>query len=85
MSIRSHLSLLSTTELLTITTMTDGNTQPGHDLQTQTGRRAALEQADVSLRIEGLERDPASAPIFEAWMRGEISEEESIRHLIALG
>lgn len=56
-----------------------------HDLQTEAGRRAALEQADVSLRIEDLERDPASAPIFEAWVRGEITEEESIRRLIALG
>lgn len=56
-----------------------------HDLQTEAGRRAALKHADVSLRIEDFERDPASAHIFEAWARGEISEEDSIRRLIALG
>lgn len=51
------------------------------DLTTEAGRRAALARADVSLRIENLERDPLSAPIFEAWVRGEISEREALEKL----
>lgn len=54
------------------------------DLTTEAGRRAALERADVSLRIEDLERDPASAPIFEQWARGEITEDEAIKKLVSL-
>lgn len=54
-------------------------------LTTVESRQAALDRADVSLRIEDLERDPASAPIFEAWVRGEITEAESIARLAALG
>jgi|HubBroStandDraft_6_1064221.scaffolds.fasta_scaffold211841_3 hypothetical protein len=35
-------------------------------------RREALRQADASNRIEGLFRNPATTPIYEEFIRGEI-------------
>jgi len=58
---------------------------PMRSLDTAEGRREALRQADVSLRIEDLERDPASELIFEAWVQGTITEQEAIHRLLTLG
>jgi len=35
-------------------------------------RREAYRQALACNRIEGIEHDPATEPIFEAWISGEI-------------
>jgi hypothetical protein len=35
-------------------------------------RREVLRRADAHNRIEGISRDPASDPVFEAFVRGEI-------------
>lgn len=51
-------------------------------LATEAQRREALRKADVSLRIEGLERDAESAPIFEAWVLGKLTEQEAIAALL---
>ncbi|WNL48590.1 antitoxin VbhA family protein (plasmid) [Dyella sp. BiH032] len=53
------------------------------NLKTVEGRREALRQADVSLRIEDLERDQASEAVFEAWVQGQVSEQEAIAQLLA--
>ena len=39
-------------------------------------RREAYRQALASERIEGIKHNPASDPIFEAWIVGEINFEE---------
>jgi hypothetical protein len=41
-------------------------------------RREADRQACACNRIEGIAPDPASDPIFEAWITGEIDAEEAI-------
>jgi len=47
-------------------------------------RRQALRQADASNRIEGLFRRRASAPIFEAFIHGDIELDEVLPRLKAL-
>jgi hypothetical protein len=47
-------------------------------------RRKALRQADASNRIEGQFRGPKSAPIFEAFIRGDIELDEVLPRLKAL-
>jgi hypothetical protein len=47
-------------------------------------RRMALRQADASNRIEGQFRSPESAPVFEAFIRGEIEFDEILPRLKAL-
>jgi hypothetical protein len=47
-------------------------------------RLAALRQADASNRIEGQFRSPASDPIFEAFINGEIELDEILPRLKAL-
>jgi hypothetical protein len=47
-------------------------------------RREAYRQALASERIEGIPHDPASDPIFEAWIVGEIDGEEAIARIKAL-
>ena len=41
-------------------------------------RREALRQADACNRIEGIPHNPATDPIFEAWVLGEIGDEQMI-------
>ena len=48
-------------------------------------RREALRRADASNRIEGVYRDPESASVFDAFLRGEIELNQIIPHLKALG
>ena len=47
-------------------------------------RRKALRQADASNRIEGQYRGTESAPIFEAFIRGDIEHDEILPRLKAL-
>jgi hypothetical protein len=47
-------------------------------------RRKALRQADASNRIEGQFRGPESAPIFEAFIHGEIEVDDILPRLKAL-
>jgi hypothetical protein len=47
-------------------------------------RRAALRQADASSRIEGQFRSAESAPIFEAFIRGDIEMDDILPRLKAL-
>lgn len=47
-------------------------------------RRHALRQADASNRIEGQYRSPESAPIFEAFIHGEIEMDEILPRLKAI-
>lgn len=47
-------------------------------------RREGLRQALACNRIEGIEHDPATDPIFEAWIVGEIDSEEAIARIKAL-
>lgn len=47
-------------------------------------RREALRQADASNRIEGQFRSPESAPVFDAFIRGEIELDEVLPRLKAL-
>lgn len=47
-------------------------------------RREAVRQADACNRIEGIPHDPATDPIFEAWILGEIDSEEMIARIKAL-
>lgn len=47
-------------------------------------RRAALRQADASNRIENEFGSPESAPIFEAFIQGEIEMHEILPRLKAL-
>ena len=47
-------------------------------------RRKALHQADASNRIEGQFRSPGSAPIFEAFIHGDIEFDEIMPRLKAL-
>jgi hypothetical protein len=47
-------------------------------------RRAADRQAKACNRIEGIPHDPATAPIFEALILGEIDFEEAIARIKAL-
>lgn len=47
-------------------------------------RRKALRQADASNRLEGQYRSPASVPVFEAFIRGEIEIDELLPRLKAL-
>jgi hypothetical protein len=46
-------------------------------------RREAFRQAKACDRIEGIEHDPATDPIFEAWILGEIDSEEAIARIKA--
>ena len=46
-------------------------------------RREAVRQADADNRIEGIKHDPASDPIFEAWILGEIDGDEAIARIKA--
>lgn len=39
-------------------------------------RRRALAAADASNRIEGFERSAETAPLFEQWVRGELTDDE---------
>lgn len=54
------------------------------DVTTEEGRRAALARTEAILRAEGMSRDEATAPIFEAWAQGLLSEDEAIGALTAL-
>jgi hypothetical protein len=47
-------------------------------------RREADRQARACNRIEGIPHDPATAPIFEAWILGEIDSGEAIAAIKAL-
>jgi hypothetical protein len=47
-------------------------------------RREADRQALASNRIEGIPHDPATDPIFEAWIVGEIDSDEAIARIKAL-
>jgi hypothetical protein len=47
-------------------------------------RRKALRQADASNRIEGQYRSPQSAAVFEAFIEGEIEQDEILPRLRAL-
>jgi len=47
-------------------------------------RRQALRQADASNRIEGLFRSRESAPIFEAFIHGDIELDEVLPRIKAL-
>ena len=47
-------------------------------------RREAYQQALACERIEGIPHNPASEPIFEAWITGEIDSDEAIARLKAL-
>jgi hypothetical protein len=47
-------------------------------------RREAYRQALACDRIEGIAHDPASDPIFEAWIVGEIDSDEAIARIKAL-
>jgi hypothetical protein len=47
-------------------------------------RRKALRQADAGSRLEGQFRSPASEPIFEAFIQGEIEMDEILPRLKAL-
>ena len=42
----------------------------------ESARRQVLRRADAHNRIEGIYRDPASDPVFEAFVRGEIDVTE---------
>ena len=46
-------------------------------------RREAVRQADANNRIEGIPHDPATDPILEAWIVGEIDMEEAIARIKA--
>ena len=47
-------------------------------------RRASLPSADTHSCIEGMRRDPASDPIFEAWVKGDLTESQALVALDAL-
>lgn len=47
-------------------------------------RREALRQAEACNRIEGIPHNPVADPIFEAWVLGEIDDEELIPAIKAL-
>jgi hypothetical protein len=47
-------------------------------------RREADRQAKACNRIEGIPHDPATNPIFEAWILGEIDSDEAIARIKAL-
>jgi hypothetical protein len=47
-------------------------------------RREADRQALACNRIEGIAHDPATDPIFEAWIVGEIDSDELIARIKAL-
>jgi hypothetical protein len=46
-------------------------------------RREAVRQALACNRIEGIKHDPASDPIFEAWILGEIEAGDLVPRLKA--
>jgi hypothetical protein len=46
-------------------------------------RREADRQARASNRIEGIPHDPATDPVFEAWIVGEIDSEEALARIKA--
>jgi hypothetical protein len=46
-------------------------------------RREADRQALASNRIEGIKHDPATDPIFEAWILGEIDVDEVLARIKA--
>jgi hypothetical protein len=46
-------------------------------------RREFVRQAHANNRIEGIEHDPATDPIFDAYVRGEIEATEMIPRLKA--
>jgi hypothetical protein len=46
-------------------------------------RREVLRRADAHNRIEGIDRDPASDPVFDAFVRGEIEVTEIVPRLKA--
>ena len=48
-------------------------------------RKKALARADAHNRIEGIFPDPASEPVFQAWVRGEIDELDIMPMLKKLG
>lgn len=48
------------------------------------GRREAVEQADASLRLEGLSRSHSARIISDSYIRGEIDVDEMIRRTILL-
>lgn len=47
-------------------------------------RREAYRQGLACDRIEGIKHDPASDPIFEAWILGKIDGDETIARIKAL-
>jgi Antitoxin VbhA len=49
----------------------------------ETARREVLRRADAHNRIEGIDRDPASDPVFEAFVRGDIEVTEIVPRLKA--
>ena len=59
-------------------------TKPKISAEEMERRREALRQADATNRIEDVYRSPDSAPIFDAFVRGEIEVEEIIPQLKAL-
>jgi hypothetical protein len=46
-------------------------------------RREIVRRADAHNRIEGIARDPASDPVFEAFVRGDIEVTEIVPRLKA--
>lgn len=47
-------------------------------LSTERERRQALKDADANLRRSGLTQSPEGAPLVEAWVQGELSEDQVI-------
>jgi hypothetical protein len=57
------------------------STKPRISAEESARRRQALRRADAHNRIEGIYRDPASDPVFEAFVRGEIDVTEIVPRL----
>ena len=64
--------------------MTDDPTQPMQLDAEIAKRREALRQALACERLEGIPHDPASDPIFEALILGEIDFDEALARIKAL-
>jgi hypothetical protein len=47
-------------------------------------RRKIVRQADADNRIEGITRDPRTAPIFDAYIRGDIEVTEMVSRVKAM-
>ena len=58
--------------------------RPPLDAEEIARRREASRQAEACNRIEGIPHDPATDPIFEALILGEIDIEEAIARIKAL-